>query len=290
MLNFNPAWRLNPPADDELHHGEIPWQAVEDFSQLIRAIAVGDFRRDIWEHFKRGFSGPARREFWRSTNAGFAEQDGLAYMQEAARNPPMFLEALYDCWTSLQQQRPQQIPPILDNINRLLAAHQIGYRVNPPTLEILGEAPALVEVAIPPATMAERARDVIRASLNSAAGHLENGDDRAAVMESLWLLDSITTLFSGMNLPQGQVNGNYFNTIVTDLRRLEVGGALPHALRWMETMYGYLSAPRGGQIRHGMHLSDDIQLNRNEARLYCNLIRSYIEYLLGEHERLTHGD
>lgn len=57
----------------------------------------------------------------------------------------------------------------------------------------------------------------------------------------------------------------------------------------MDTMYGYLSSPGGGQIRHGMNLRDDIQLNRNEARLYCNLIRSYVEYLLGEHERLTAG-
>jgi hypothetical protein len=289
MLNFNPAWRLNSPADDELHHGEIPWQAVEDFGQLIRAIAIGEARQDIWEHFKRGFSGPARRELWRSTNARFAEGDGLTYLHEAARNPPQFLEAFYDGWMTLHQQRPQQIPPILDSINRLLATHHIGYRVNPPALEILGEVPPLVEVAIPPATLGERARDVIRASLHSAADHLESGEDRASVMESLWLLDSITTLFNGLNLPQGQVNGNYFNTIVTDLRRLEAGGALPHALRWMETMYGYLSSPRGGQIRHGMHLSDEIQLNWNEARLYCNLIRSYIEYLLGEHERLTHG-
>jgi hypothetical protein len=81
-------------------------------------------------------------------------------------------------------------------------------------------------------------------------------------------------------------NGIYFNTNVGDLRRIQVDGALPHAIRWMEAMHGYLSAPGGGQIRHGMNLSDEIQLNRNEARLYCNLIRSYIEYLLGEHERL----
>ena len=41
MLNFNPQWRLRPPADDELHHGTIPSEVVEEFGRLIRAIAVG---------------------------------------------------------------------------------------------------------------------------------------------------------------------------------------------------------------------------------------------------------
>lgn len=48
-------------------------------------------------------------------------------------------------------------------------------------------------------------------------------------------------------------------------------------------MYGYLRAPGDGQVRHGMNLSDEIRLAQNDARLYCNLIRSYIEYLLAEH-------
>jgi hypothetical protein len=287
LLNFNPLWRLTPPIDDELHHGEIPHEAVEEFARLIRAIAIDPSRKTVWEHFKRRFSGPAGREFWASTNAGFAEQDGLDYMQNAARNSPLFLEAFYDGWSALMEQNPVQIPPVVETVNRILGAHRIGFRLNPPDLEMLGEPAPLVQVIIPTATMEERAREVVRTSLETAAGHLDRGDDRAAVMESLWLLDSVTTIFSGLALPAGQVNGIYLNTIVGDLRRLQVGGALPHVMRWMEAMYGYLSAPRGGQIRHGMNLSDEIQLDRNEARLYCNLIRSYIEYLLGEHARLT---
>jgi hypothetical protein len=287
MLNFNPLWRLQPPADDELHHGTIPHEAVEEFTRLIRAIAIGPSRKTLWEHFKRRFSGPAGREYWGSTNAGFAEQDGVDYMQDAAQNAPLFLEAFCDGWGELTNQNPQQIPPVVETGNRILAAHRIGYRLNPPTLEVLGEAPQLIEVVIPVATMEERAREVIRTSLDSANEHLERGEDRAAVMESLWLLDSVTTVFCGLALPDGQVNGIYFNTIVNDLRRFHTAGSLPQVVRWMETMYGYLSSPRGGQIRHGMHLSEELQLDRNEARLYCNLIRSYIEYLLGEHDRLT---
>lgn len=153
---------------------------------------------------------------------------------------------------------------------------------------MFGEPPPLVDVNIPAVpTMGERARNVIEGSLAAAAQHLQVGEDRAAVMESLWLLDSVTTVFSGIQLPEGQVDGIYFNTIVADLSRFQSGTSLPQIIRWMEAMYGYLSAPGGGQIRHGMNLSDDIRLNSNEARLYCNLIRSYIEYLLIEHERLA---
>jgi hypothetical protein len=43
---------------------------------------------------------------------------------------------------------------------------------------------------------------------------------------------------------------------------------------------------RGG-IRHGADLSGDLIIQPNEARLFCNRIRSYITYLMAEDERLT---
>jgi hypothetical protein len=164
-------------------------------------------------------------------------------MRRAASNPPLFLEAFSDGWTELIEQNPMQTPPVVDHVNDILGAHRIGYRLNPPALELLGEAAPLVQVAVPALTMEDRAREVISGSLDRAAEHLQRGDDRAAVMESLWLLDSVATVFTGLTLPTGQVNGVYFNTIVGELRRLQAGGALPHVIRWMETMYGYLSAP-----------------------------------------------
>ncbi len=287
MLNFNPQWRLQPPMNDGLHHGEIPGEAVEEFIQLIRAIALGERRKATWEHFKRRFSGPARREFWASTNSDYAEQDGAEYIRSSAQNPLIFIEAFYDAWTELSQQHPQQIPEIVEPINSIFARFGIGYRLAPPYLEVVGQPPPLLLVALPEVTIEESARDVIRTSLDRAANLLGQGEDRAAVMESLWLLDSVTTVFSGLDLPNGRIDGVYFTTIARDLRRLNVAGPFSHAIRWMESMYGYLSSPGGGQIRHGMNLSDELHLNRNEARLYCNLIRSYVEYLLGEHERLT---
>jgi hypothetical protein len=43
----------------------------------------------------------------------------------------------------------------------------------------------------------------------------------------------------------------------------------------------------GGGIRHGADLSAGIAVQPNEARLFCNLIRSYISYLIAQHERLS---
>jgi hypothetical protein len=42
---------------------------------------------------------------------------------------------------------------------------------------------------------------------------------RAAVMESLWLLDSVMTEFRGVPLPEGGVSGVFSNQIIEDLRR-----------------------------------------------------------------------
>ena len=52
------------------------------------------------------------------------------------------------------------------------------------------------------------------------------------------------------------------------------------------TLHGFLSSPTGAGIRHGVDLKDGVAIQINEAHLYCNLIRSYITYLIEEHERL----
>jgi hypothetical protein len=55
----------------------------------------------------------------------------------------------------------------------------------------------------------------------------------------------------------------------------------------MLVLHGYLSSPTGGGVRHGADLKEGVALEVNEARLCCNLIRSYIAYLIAEHERLA---
>jgi hypothetical protein len=288
LLTFNPTWRFNPPIDDELHHGTIPPAAVEEFTRLIRMVAVDPVKKAVWEQVKRRFCSVTGESYGPSSSTNFAEYDGQNQMMEASRNAPLFIEAIYDVWTSMAQQATVQLPPGVQVLNTVLAQHGIGYSIAPPDLLVLGVVPQLIDVTLPhTTTLGSTARDVIRNSLETASEHLSRGDGRAAVMESLWLLDSVTTVFSGLQLGEGQVSGIYFNTIINDLRRLQPDTSLPHIMRWMESMYGYLSSPGGGQIRHGMNLSEQVRLNANEARLYCNLTRSFIEFLLSEHERLT---
>jgi hypothetical protein len=41
--------------------------------------------------------------------------------------------------------------------------------------------------------------------------------------------------------------------------------------------------------RHGVDLKEGLALGIDEARLYCNLIRSYLMFLIAEHERVSRG-
>ena len=40
-------------------------------------------------------------------------------------------------------------------------------------------------------------------------------------------------------------------------------------------------------MRHGLDLREGVPITDNEARLFCNLIRSYVGFLLTEHERMV---
>ena len=83
------------------------------------------------------------------------------------------------------------------------------------------------------------------------------------------------------------MQGKYFNKIAANLRSHHKGQTLDQVLTWVTTLHGYLSSPTGGGVRHGADLKAGVALRPNEARLFCNLIRSYITYLLTEHERLS---
>lgn len=52
-------------------------------------------------------------------------------------------------------------------------------------------------------------------------------------------------------------------------------------------MHGYLSSPKGGGVRHGIDLNEGVQLDLHEARLFCNLTRSYISFLLAEYKAIS---
>lgn len=102
----------------------------------------------------------------------------------------------------------------------------------------------------------------------------------------MWLLETVATAFRGLETETGSVEGKYFNQIVRDLRAAAPGGVLNRMLDWVTGLHGYLSSPTGGSVRHGLDLSSGVEIDDTEARLFCNLIRSYLSFLLVEHQRL----
>lgn len=109
---------------------------------------------------------------------------------------------------------------------------------------------------------------------------------RQAVQEVLWLLETVSTAFQGAQINGETVQGRYFNKIAEDLRRNHSGQTLGQSIVWMKTLHGFLSSPTGGGVRHGESINSVRTLAPHEARLFCNLIRSYIAFLIEEHARL----
>ena len=107
------------------------------------------------------------------------------------------------------------------------------------------------------------------------------------MQELLWLLESVVTAFRGLDVSGDLVRGKYFNQIARELRASAPGTALDRVVDWLLSLHGFLSSPTGGGVRHGMDLNTGIEMSANEALLFCNLIRSYLSFLLAEHERLT---
>ena len=101
----------------------------------------------------------------------------------------------------------------------------------------------------------------------------------------LWLLETFSTAFRSENILDGSIHGRYFNKLIDELRQRGEGHQ-KQILQWMMNLHGYLSSPTGGGVRHGADLNEGLELGITEARLYCNLIRSYLTFLIAEHERL----
>src|SRR5262249_7618366 len=93
--------------------------------------------------------------------------------------------------------------------------------------------------------------------------------------------------FQGLPIGETTVQGKYFNKIADELRRHHKGRTVEQAINWMTTLHGYLSSPTGGGIRHGGTLKAEVEMLPPEAHLFCNLIRSYLSFLLDEHARLS---
>jgi hypothetical protein len=290
MLKFDPRWRFQPPPDGRYHNAVIPAEAIGDFDSLIRKVTTQGDRWDMLEHFKRAFSIAAGQSHFRSSSEGWAESDLSSAMSQAGENAPLFLEAFYNACEELRERG--LFAPDAAMINAICDKHDIGYELRPPDLLPRDSSSAMtaapVAVVERPPTLAEQALEILQRSLERSERLLAEGHHREAVQETLWVLESLTTAFRGVELDGEAVRGKYFNEIVRDLRRVAKGSTLERVIEWVTSLHGFLSSPTGGGVRHGMDLNVGFLIGPSEARLFCNLIRSYTAYLLAEHERLKH--
>jgi hypothetical protein len=286
-LKFNGAWRFDSPGDGRFRNKEIPPEAVGDFSGMIAKVATQGDRWEILEYFKGHFSAAVGATHYRSSTESWAETDLDRVMGSATDNAPLFIEAFFDACEGLRREKADWFLPDAEMINRMLHKHNIGYEIRDHDLALREHAAPVIAVVEPPPTLAEMAVEVFQASLARSDELLSQGRSREAVQEVLWLLETTTTAFRGVETESGSIQGKYFNQIVRELRAKGGSATLERALEWITSMHGYLSSPSGGGVRHGLDLKDGVEISRNEAQLFTNLIRSYLFYLTFEHERLS---
>jgi len=286
-LKFNGAWRFNPPADGAFINQAIPDEMIAECIELIGRVSTQEDTQSALEHFKAHFCRACGATHVWSSDEGWAKTDLWRHAREAAKNAPLFIEAFYDACKSYGQNDSDLFAPDARIINDLLAKYRIGYVIDPPRLIPREDLAPLVEVRERPATLAEQALEILQTSLTRSEELLLQGRGREAIQESLWLLETVATAFRGVGTSTGTIEGKYFNTIVKELRASNRGTNLDRILDWITNLHGFLSSPTGGGIRHGLDLSSGVTIGNHEARLFCNLIRSYLSYLLNEHERLV---
>jgi hypothetical protein len=285
MLKFPGAWRFRPPADDDWINQSVPDSAVREFREMIGKTATQGSRQDILEHFKGYFCTVVGEPHVWSSSESWADTDLSAYMSAAAKNAPLFLEAFYDACESLRS-RNELFAPDVSMINEVCDQQSIGYVVRPPNL-IPRSSTTLVELPKQPPSLEENAVEIYQQSLKRSEELLRDGHGREAVQEMLWLMESVVTGFKGLDTGPDTIQGKYFNQIVKDLRRSHPGTTLDRVLEWTTALHGYLSSPTGGAVRHGIDLRAGIAIDVEEARLFCNLMRSYLGFLLAKHAQLT---
>lgn len=270
-LTMPTSWRYGSP-------GAMPPAAAAAFNSLVHTIAgQTESSWTIFELFKAKFSGG----YSRSSSESWAIGDLHTSMMAAAENAPAFISAFWDGCEQVHADYPEVGLPDADVINQIVYEHELPYELRPPAL--LARHPQTpIAVQAPERSVGEQAYALIHASLDQADRLLLEQRPRQAVQEILWLLETVATAFRGQESGAGTVEGKYFNEIVRNLRNNNRGSALAEALGWMSKMHGFLSSPGGGGVRHGTQLAADVSPSIREAHLYCNLTRSYINYLLAE--------
>ena len=277
MLEFEGNWRFESP-------GPVERKVESAFRQLIDRVCGQGRRKEILEHFKSHFAAAAGVPHHRSSDESWASTDLDSVMSEASENAPLFIEAFYKACDELERANLHMKMPGVGRINRILSEAGTGFQIDPPRLIATR---AHVPIAVPDEgpSLDMQAKAAIKAALDASERAFSEGNGRQAVQEVLWLLETFSTAFRSETILEGNIHGRYFNKIIGELRR-HGGGHQNQILKWMMQLHGFLSSPTGGGVRHGIDLNEGLEFGITEARLYCNLIRSYLTFLIAEHERL----
>lgn len=286
ILQFDGRWRFTPPQDGQFQNQSISSSAVDEFFGIILRVSSQGDSQTILEHFKGHFSIAIGTAHVRSSNERWAQADLKSLMEEAAAIAPMFIDVLYDGLHTLSRQHPEYAIPTDNQLNEILTKHNIGYEIVNNELRLRDQTTPLVRLEIETIEREQDTMDILLRSISLSEDLLSQGRAREAVQESLWLLETISTAFRGQRTSDGTVQGRFFNQIIQSLRTIHRGTTLDRVLQWAESLYGYLSSPTGGGVRHGLDLTEGQELSINEARLFCNLIRSYTNYLISEYRRI----
>src|SRR4051794_27629210 len=178
MLEFDAAWRFSTP-------GPAPVTLVRAFYGFIEKIAAQGDTWHIVERFKRAFGVTSS-----SSGLGWAWSDlGDAMRSAAEENAPLFIEAFYTVCAECAGKG--MAVPDLTIINRVLAEHGAGYRIEPPHLVAINPQARPIPVPDAAPSLDAQARVLIEESLQESHRLLEEGKSRQAVSEILWLLESV---------------------------------------------------------------------------------------------------
>lgn len=251
----------------------------------MRIASQGERWRLI-EHFKGHFAGASGSSHAWSSSESWAESDLQESMLAAASNPPLFLEAMWLGCEAAQDEYGLDVPDV-ENINKICREYGVQFLVRPPRIEPADSAGVAIPVPAAPPTLSDNAVQAWQECRQRAEQLLADGRPREAVQEMLWILESLSTAFRGLPTPTGEVRSKYFNRIVKELQAAHPGSTLDRVAEWSQALHGYLSSPTGGGVRHGLDLNEGVPINAAEGRLMCNLVTSYIVFLLAEHERLS---
>lgn len=278
MLKIDPQWEEDSP-------GPIPPEVFQDFLHLIRRMSGQAARpQRVLELFKREFAACVGETASPSSSESWAATDMENMMSAAADNAALFIQAFCSGCETLRSFDTELPVPSIDRINRILGKHSAAFRVEDGAL-VTAAKHRPVQVPTRPPSLDEQAHEVIQAALSQSEILLAKGQGRQAVAELLWVLESVSTGFDGAEAAGGTIKGKYFNAIVKEMQAKTLSTHQRQVLAAMVALHGYLSSPTGGGIRHGQDLQKGTPLTANDALVFCNIIRSYITYMLGEHER-----